>query len=272
MGDSNTSIKMVTLISYLVMAIICTLANFFPIKDMTIIQIGAIYPSLIKPADYAYSIFGLIIILLLGFALYQLFPKSEASYKSDALQKIRIYFIISSIAYTAWVFAWICNFMALSLMLIIINLLSIIMINIIMGTEEFSIKEKTLIRLPFSMNYAWVTFMTFINVTSLLVSIGWKGLGIPQSIWTIITMSLLFFICLCNLLKFKDFIYGLTMIWAYIGILVKHASKSGLSGQYPEIIVAASIIIILILATGGYLLLQYKRKRKYELYYRKDIR
>ena len=46
----------------------------------------------------------------------------------------------------------------------------------------------------------------------------------------------------------RDVAYGLVLIWAYIGILIRQLSADGLAGHYPAIIgaVIASLVIFLV--------------------------
>lgn len=104
---------------------------------------------------------------------------------------------------------------------------------------EFVAKEKLFIRLPFSVYFGWITVATIANAAALLVSLGWNGFGIPESIWTIVILGIGALIGTATLLRFKNIAYGLVLAWAYAGILIKHISASGFSSQYPGIIVGA---------------------------------
>jgi hypothetical protein len=53
-------------------------------------------------------------------------------------------------------------------------------------------------------------------------------------------------------------VYGFTVIWGYIGILVKHISKLNLSGKYPDIITTIIVCIIVLTVGEGYLYLSKK--------------
>jgi len=60
----------------------------------------------------------------------------------------------------------------------------------------------------------------------------------------------------------QDFIYGLPVIWAFIGILIRHTSENGFEGKYPGIIILLIVIIILLLITDVYILVSDKEKLK----------
>ena len=51
-----------------------------------------------------------------------------------------------------------------------------------------------------------------------------------------------------TMLRNRDVAYGLVLIWAYVGILIRQTSAEGLAGRYPAIIgaVIASLVIYVI--------------------------
>jgi hypothetical protein len=46
--------------------------------------------------------------------------------------------------------------------------------------------------------------------------------------------------------KDKNIAYGLVLIWAYLGILLKHLSAGGFGGQYPSVIVTVIACLALL--------------------------
>lgn len=75
---------------------------------------------------------------------------------------------------------------------------------------------------------------------------------------------MIFTLLICGIITFKnqDFIYGLPVIWAFIGILIRHTSENGFEGKYPGIIILLIVIIILLLITDVYILVSDKEKLK----------
>ncbi len=45
----------------------------------------------------------------------------------------------------------------------------------------------------------------------------------------------------------RDVAYGLVIIWAFSGILLKHLSSTGFNGSYKEVIYAVSVALIVML-------------------------
>ncbi len=111
-----------------------------------------------------------------------------------------------------------------------------------------SLKDRFFIKLPFSIYFGWLTIATIANVTTLLVKIGWNGFGISEVIWTITILIVGLLISVLTIIKNKDFFYGLVIIWAYIGIYIKHTSATGFNGEYGSIIgvLIASLVVLIL--------------------------
>ena len=104
-----------------------------------------------------------------------------------------------------------------------------------------------------------IIIATIANATVLLVSLGWKDFILSDVSWTVIVIALGLVIGLATMLKNRDVAYGLVIVWAYSGILLKHTSTEGFGGQYP-VIINTTIGCIVVLLLGVVYLLISKRK------------
>lgn len=259
------SIRIITAITFVIMVIVNGLANALPINGQTSGEVSDYYANLFAPAGYTFIIWGLIYVLLFAYTIYQLgiFRKNSNQNNTELLDTIGIIFSISSIANAIWIFAWHYNVIWLSLILIIIMLVSLIAINREIKKKHLSFKEKLLVRLPFSIYFGWLTVATIANVTTFLVSINWNGFGISESIWTVIILAVGFLIATAAITRNRDIAYGLVVIWAYTGILVKHSSKTGFAGAYPAVIAVVSVCIAFLVIVEIYTLFKPRDKEKY---------
>lgn len=252
--------KIFVAIVYVVMIVVNYLANALPINNIPTGAVSDLYPNLFAPAGITFSIWGLIYLLLSLFVLYQFGVFSKINLKNkNLLNKIGIYFIISSIANALWIFSWHYGVLWLSLIFMALILLCLIKINLLLRKRKYDFKEFFFLKLPFSIYFGWITVATIANITAFLVSISWSGFGISEVIWTIIILIVGTIIGILTSLKNKDVAYILVFIWAYLGIIIKHASFIGFNNQYPEIITTSIICIILFLGTIGFIL-NYKKK------------
>ncbi len=256
-------LKFTVLITFLIMLLVNALANLLPINGITTGEVSDAYANLFAPAAVTFSIWGLIYLLLAAYTLYLFGLFNEEREKSlIQLRSISINFAVSSVANALWIFSWHYRIIWLSVLLMIILLLCLVRINKISGKLTLSVKEKFFIKLPFSVYFGWITVATIANVTAFLVSLGWGGFGLPESFWTVIMIIIGTLIGNGVILRHKDMAYGLVLVWAYIGILIKHLSNYGFAGEYPSVIVATSFCIVVILLDITYMLLSKHKKIK----------
>ncbi|MDK2780971.1 MAG: hypothetical protein PWP61_1268 [Trichococcus sp.] len=254
-------LKITVAVTYLIMIAVNAMANILPINGIDTGAVSDAYPNLFAPAGLTFSIWGVIYLLLLGYTLYQfgLFQGDKSKVKTELLRKIGIVFSASSVVNAAWIFSWHYRMIGLSVILMLVLLLSLIYINETIKKEKFDQMEKVSIRLPFSVYFGWITVATIANITTLLVDIGWNGFGISESVWTILIILIGLAIGAVTMIRNRDIAYGLVIIWAYAGILIKHMSEAGFNGQYTGIITTVIACIVLMGVAIGYVLFAKKQ-------------
>lgn len=258
----NFSIKITVALTYLLMVVVNALANILPINGITSGEVSDFYENFFAPAGITFTIWGVIYILLLIYVIYQfgLFQTSHDSYRENLFKKIGFYFSLSSVLNSIWIFSWHYKIIELSLILIIGILLCLILINQHTKKANLSFKDKLFIRIPFSVYFGWLTVANVANVTTLLVKLGWNGFGISQVIWTILILIVATLIAITTILKNRDFFYGLVIIWAYVGIYIKHTSPSGYNGEHLSIITTVVVCLVFLVLSELYMLFVNKKR------------
>lgn len=259
--NGGTGIKIIVTTTFLLMIAVNVLANIIRINGMTTGQVSDSYPNLFAPAAFTFAIWGLIYLLLAGYAVYQLGMIREDAWTAGRhlLKKVSVNFSVSSLANTAWVFSWHYQMIPLSMVFMAVILVCLIKINQITAEARLIGREYFFIRLPFSIYFGWITVATIANATVLLVSLGWHGYGLPEPVWAAVMIAAGFLIGTAAMLKNKDKAYGLVLIWAFFGILMKHIRPDGFDGQYPIVIIASGICIALVVCIEIFLAVN-KRK------------
>lgn len=255
MKKNNLTLKISVALGYLATIFVNFLANSLPIGGVTTGEASDSFGNLFTPAGLTFSIWGLIYLLLLGYTIYQFgFGKKNITTQREKLFfTINQYFLITSIANIAWIFAWHYGVIWLSLIIMFVLLVYLIKIADIINKEKYNLLETILIRLPFSVYFGWITVATIANITVFLVSINWNGFGITESIWTVIALLIGAVIGSIRILKDKNIYYGLVLVWAYGGIWLKHTSASGFNGEYANVITTVIVCIMLFLCIIGFL-------------------
>ena len=241
--------RILIVISFAAMLASNALATLVRINGMTTGEVSDAYPNLFAPAGITFSIWSVIYTLLLAYVIYQLvfFAKSRDSDSYITMVKVGVVFIISSLINTAWIFTWHFEQFLISVILIFALLLCLMLISLFLRKKKLSLVEKILIRLPFSIYFGWITVASIANVTTYLVSLEWSGVGLSEELWTIIMIVAGMLIAFATVLFAKDPAYGLTVIWAFAGIVLKHLDPDGHDKQYIAIVVVACICIAILL-------------------------
>jgi hypothetical protein len=248
-------IKVLVAVTYVAMVAVNYLANGLPLNGRRTGDVSDAYPSLFTPTGVTFSIWGVIYLLLGSHVLYQLGlfrGGAQSAAEAALLNRVGVLFTISSLANTAWVFAWHYDVIWLSVLLIVTILVCLILIAETLRTANLTVRQQWLIRVPFSVYFGWTTVATVANVTVLLVSLSWNGFGLSDSTWAAIMVVVAMAIGTVTMLRNRDIAYGLVLIWAYLGILLRQTSD--LDGRYAVIIgaVVASLVVYL-LAEGSLL-------------------
>ncbi len=144
----------------------------------------------------------------------------------------------------------------------VVLLVCLIYIVHIISKEDLSLRDKIFIRLPFSVYFGWISVATIANVTVLLVRWNWDGFGISEAIWAAIIVAVGLIIGAVTAVENRDIAYALVFLWAYAGILIKHTSAGGFSGQYTEVVITVIACIVLLVTALIYIIWSGKRLDK----------
>lgn len=249
-------IKIIALLTFVIMIGVNALANILPINGITTGQLSDLYPNIFAPIGSTFSIWGLIYTLLLVYAIYQFVPKNPA--REKIIRSVNIYFIISSLANSAWIFSWHYKLIELSVILMLVILFTLIKISKITNTNSLALQDRVFLKIPFGVYFGWITVATIANITALLVSLGWKNYVFPDFLWMIIILLVGASIASITAIKEKNLAYGLVPIWAYYGIYLKHTSPLFFNNTYPSVISATMICILVFILVNTYLLINKK--------------
>lgn len=230
-------------VSFLLMVAINALANALKLGGLSTGEVSGLYPNLFAPAGYAFAIWGLIYLLGALHVLYQLgiFRCRAGTANEPLLKRVAVAFSVSSLANAAWVFCWHYRNIPLSTVMILVMLTSLAYIMVLLRKTALSTREKLLVRLPFSVYFGWITVATIANLTVLLVALGWDRWGLSEAFWTAVVLIAGAAIGAAWIHFGRDPAYGLVLVWAYAGILVRHLTA--VSPREPVVIAAVCLSI-----------------------------
>ena len=255
--------KILGVIGFIIVITINTLANTLPINGKTTGEISDMYPNLFVPAGLTFAIWGVIYLFLLMYTLYQtgIFTK-HSSREIERIRGIGGLYFLSCIANAAWILCWHYNMILASVAVMLVLLITLILIyNKTRLGKAASNKEKVFLSAPFSLYLGWITVATIANITAFLVSIGWNALGIDPEYWTVAVIVVAVIITLIVQKLHRDVLFSSVVIWAFIGIIIRHVDTY--KSQYPIIISTVGLGIIVVFIGAIFMSLKRRARSNY---------
>jgi benzodiazapine receptor len=212
-------------------------------------QVSDANPTLITPAGYVFSIWGIIYILLGVFVVYQALPSQQGK---GYQKKIGWLFVLSSLANIVWLFLWQFEYLSLSVVLMFLLLATLILIylRVGIGKSKVILGERLAVHLPFSVYLGWITVASIANVAATLVSLNWDGFGVGPETWAAVVIAVALVITVFMLATRKDVAYALVIIWALVGIGVKQSGNQTIVmlAEAGAVIVTVVLIAVVLVA------------------------
>ena len=248
----DTVRQILVIISVIATIIVNTLANTLPLNGLNTGEISDRFQVYFVPAGYVFSIWGLIYIGLIAYAVFQALP---AQRENPRLRKTGYLVAASGLANITWLFLWHYEQFSYTLiaMLALLGLLIAIYLRLGTNITPVSTAETWAVRVPFSIYLGWITVATVANVTQLLYYLNWDGFGIRPEIWMMIVLAAVYAIAALVSLRRRDVAFVAVILWALAGISLKHADVPAVA--IPTWItfglVALTLIIALIVKRPG---------------------
>lgn len=249
------SLKWINTIAFLAMVGVNIAANVIPIGGNTTGEVSRIYPNLFTPAPVTFAIWGVIYFCLLVFIIFQWGSKASR-YTSELIRdEIGIAFACSCILNIAWIFAWHMRKIELSTLLIVLLLISLIIITGRIDKIKKSPLTYIAVNIGFDIYFGWIIAATIANISVMLTKLKWNGWGISDSTWTVIILLVGAVIGALVVVCSNRYFAGVAIMWAYIGIIIKHLSPASYAGKYMIVVFAAAIGIVIISGAAIYRLI-----------------
>lgn len=151
-------------------------------------KISQKYQTLITPAGYAFSIWGLIYLLLLlfvGYQWYLYFRKPDA----PALKQTGFWLVAANSFNMLWVVVWNQEWLGLSVVVILGLLVSLSILSYRLKLEiwDAPLAIIAFVWWPICLYLGWVILATTVNISAFLFSLGWSPMY-PE-IWAILVLG-----------------------------------------------------------------------------------
>lgn len=194
-------------------------SQVFGINGNTVGSLSRKYDNLFTPAGYAFSIWGIIFLLLIVYVVHQWANlKNQETY--EGLQKRGPWFLIANVMNGLWVIIWLYEWTALSVLVMAILLYSLLR-ELLIEHASSSWREKLFQNLPISIYTGWISVALIANTAAYLSKIGWSGGPISESNWTLIMIVVAIMVNLIVLMTTKRSGFIWVGAWALFAIHVR---------------------------------------------------
>ncbi len=210
----------ITTITFLVTLVVNSAANILPINLPTNV-ISDRFHVFVIPAGYVFSIWGVIYLGLAAFTIYQ-----ARNGDDPVVRRLGWLPALSGILNSTWLLLFQYEVFALTVPVIVALLITLIAIHLRLWAVRGLLTTATRwsIRIPFSVYLGWITVATIANIAQTLSALGFDGFGImPEAIAAVVLLVGLA-IAIRFVWEFGDVAYGLVIVWAYVGIVVKESN------------------------------------------------
>ena len=248
------TITIINISSYIFLIIVNFLAVQIPFFGRSPGDVSDLYPNLLTPADFTFSIWSVIYLLLGVFVFTQSkqLIRNATSYDPE-ISVIGYYFLVTCILNVTWLLAWQSLNILLSFILIFALWIVLILINYKLTKFRMA---RLIYRLPFSCYLAWICIAALANLNVLFIDLEWAFFGFSEEYWTagLVITGLLgtFLVLYLN----QDIAFTLVLIWSFFGIYI----KNGQLVNEPNAVMNASMFSMLLLLITSLIILIRKRK------------
>jgi MFS family permease len=203
--------------------VINILASTLPLNGQNTGEISDRLPTFFTPAGYIFSIWFLIFVGWIAFAVYQALPAQK---ENPRLRRLGYVFALSGVFNAAWLFCWHYNQLALSvvIMLVLLGLLIASYLRLDVGKTPARGVEKWSVDVPMSVYLGWISVATVANISGWLYSIQWDGFGISPQVWAVIMIVIASLLGALMTVLRRDSGYVFVLVWSFAGIGVKQAA------------------------------------------------
>jgi len=216
----NTLRQITVVLVTIITIVINILANALPINGLNTGQISDTFKVFFVPAGYVFSIWGIIYIGLIAYAVYQALP---AQRENPRMQATGWWVVLGGLANCAWIFLWQYEIFVWTVVAMLVLLASLILVYLRLGVgrTKASAGETWSARVPFSVYLGWITVATVADISDVLWFVKWNQFGISAATWMVVILAAV--LVIAGLMSFlrRDVAYALVILWALAGIAAK---------------------------------------------------
>jgi len=242
--DRDLRRQLVNLVAYLVTVVVNTAAVVLPLNGLTTAEISDRFPALVTPANYVFSVWSVIYLLLGAFSVWQALPRNRTD---RSLRDIGYLPALAGALNTIWIFTWHFELFVLTVPVMLALLVTLIAIYLrLRPARTAGGTDRWLVALPFSVYLGWITVATIANISQMLLWAGYDGAPLGAGLWTVIVLGAGVVITALILLREADWAYALVIVWAYVGIAARQTDTVAVLAAAAGAVIVAILIAVLV--------------------------
>jgi hypothetical protein len=218
--SSDRTRQAATVLIFLVTVAVNAAANALPINGQLTAEISDRFRVFVIPAGYVFAIWGVIYLLLAAFTVDQARPSRATD---PTMRRLGWLPALTGVLNTSWVLLFQYEVFVLTVPVMIALLIALIVINAITFADRDRLRGVLAwtVRIPFSVYLGWITVATIANIAQTLDALGFDGFGVQPQLIASAVLLLGLAIAVTFVWRFADVAYGLVIVWAYVGIVIK---------------------------------------------------
>ncbi|TGD78256.1 tryptophan-rich sensory protein [Hymenobacter wooponensis] len=216
----------------------------FPFNGQTNAQVSYKYPTPLTPAGYAFSIWGLIFLSLLLYAVWQLLPAQRRNPLPDAVARPLVW---ANVLTGLWLVVFAYELIVPS-MLVMLGILA--SLAVVYGRARQLVRRASspwYSSIPFGLYLGWISVATVVNVT-LALGTKWHPDEEVALQLAIVLVGITAGLALNVTRRFTELAYPATVAWGLLGIYV--ARRSAPDTEVLAWMALAAAIIVAVLGLG----------------------
>ncbi|GAB3240794.1 hypothetical protein GCM10027346_35460 [Hymenobacter seoulensis] len=188
----------------------------YPFNGQTNAQVSYKYPTPLTPAGYAFSIWGLIFLSLLAYAVWQLLPAQRRNPLPDAVAKPLVFVNVLT---GLWLVVFAYELLVPSMLVMLLILAGLALVY---GRSRRLVQQGAApwySTVPFGLYLGWISVATVVNVTLTLGTLWQVSAATGMAIATVLVgVTTLIALGVTN--RFRELAYPAAVAWGLLGIWV----------------------------------------------------
>ncbi len=213
-----------------------------PLNGISTAQVSIAHDTVLTPPGFTFSIWGIIYLWLLLSVLFQtgLFYTRKDADNPDLIYAMNSLLAIACLIDVVWLVMWHYQLILLSVIGIVLLWITLLFIYLRLAPEIRTMKERLFMLCPISLFLAWISAASLLNFTVLVHDSSRNMLGLGMFPWSIAFLLILFATAEFFIIKYADYVFGLTALWVFAGLITRFFLTEMDSSNLMVLVISAS--------------------------------